>query len=342
MKQTIFRDLTKSMLFVVLIVCLMTSCSKKEVSYYRLQGNVFGTTFQIQYADASENNYNQAITLLFDQMNNSLSTYHPNSLISQLNKDSSELMVDDNFIAVFKLSKKVYESTDGYFDPTVGKMVNAWGFGYQESSKILTNQEVDSLMQYVGFDKVVLDERTVVKKNPDVVFDFNAVAKGYGVDLVALFLEQKGVKDYLVEIGGEIRAKGKNKRNQFWSVGIEEPNFDGSRSLQKVVRLEHESIATSGNYRKYRIDSVTGEKIAHTFNPKRGIPAKTDLLSVSIISSLSCGEIDAYATAFMAMGYKKARKLADNHKEMKVYFIYLDQDEIKTDATPNLKFVETL
>lgn len=340
MKQTIVNNLLKTSFFFALIVFSTTACVHKEVKYQKLQGNVFGTTFHIQYSDTTSNNYNADITKLFNEMNNSLSTYHSESLISQLNDGLSEIKVDRHFVNVFKISKSVFDDTDGYFDPTVGKIVNAWGFGAKKSEKSLTEYEIDSLMQYVGFDKVSLKGNYIMKQDANITFDFNATAKGYGVDLVGDFLELKGVKNYLVEIGGEIRAKGKNEKNKFWSVGIEEPNFDGSRSLQKVTQLENEAIATSGNYRKFRIDSLTGKKIAHTFNPKTGAPAETDLLSVSVIAPLTCGEVDAYATAFMAMGYKKAKTLATKHKEMKVYFIYIENDELKTYASDDLEFTE--
>ncbi|ANW97151.1 hypothetical protein AXE80_13025 [Wenyingzhuangia fucanilytica] len=339
MKQTIVNNLLKT-LFFAFIVFLTVACTEKKVKYQKLKGSVFGTTFHIQYFDTNSNNYSADIEELFQKMNNSLSTYHGESLISSLNSGLSVLKVDGDFVNVFKLSKKIFKETDGYFDPTVGKMVNAWGFGPHKSNKHPSTHEIDSLMQYVGFDKVMLKEDTIVKQNSNITFDFNATAKGYGVDLVGEFLESKNVKNYLIEIGGEIRARGVNKNNKLWSVGIEEPNFDGTRSLQKITMLNNEAIATSGNYRKFRLDSITGKKIAHTFNPKTGVPAQTDLLSVSVIAPVSCGEVDAYATAFMAMGFEKAKALALTHKEMKVYFIYIENDELKTFASSNLQFVE--
>lgn len=340
MKQTIVDNLLKRFFFYSLIVFSAISCKQHQVKYKKLEGSVFGTTFHIQYSDTTNNNFSADITSLFNKMNNSLSTYHENSLISELNDRKSVLKVDVDFVRVFKLSKKLYCETSGYFDPTVGKIVNTWGFGPHKSNKQPLQHEIDSLMQYVGFDKVTLRGDTIVKENPNITFDFNATAKGYGVDLVGEFLESKGINNYLVEIGGEIRARGVNSKNKLWSVGIEEPNFDGSRSLQKITKLDNEAIATSGNYRKFRVDSITGEKIAHTFDPKTGSPAQTDLLSASVIAPLSCGEVDAYATAFMAMGYKKAKDLAAKHQEMKVYFIFLENDKIKTFASPNLEFVE--
>ena len=340
MNQTCINKILKRFLLLSFIITVITACHKEQVGYQKLKGSVFGTTFHIQYSDSLQRNFNADITELFNNVNNSLSTYHNKSLISSLNNGLLSLKVDRHFVNVFFLSKKLYKATNGYFDPTVGKMVNAWGFGPHKSRRDPSQDEIDSLMQYVGFDKVVLKGDTIVKDNKNITFDFNATAKGYGVDVIGRFLEEKGIKNYLVEIGGEIRARGKNPKHKFWSVGIEEPNFDGTRSLQKITSLKNEAIATSGNYRKYRIDSLTGKKIAHTFDPKIGAPAHTDLLSVSVIAPVTCGEVDAYATAFMAMGFDKAKALAAKQKNMKVYFIYLKEDELKTYASPNLEFLE--
>lgn len=331
--------------FKVLFFCFITlfftnACNVKKNGYKKLQGNVFGTTFHIKYSDNLERDLSKNIAELFKEINNSLSTYHNESVISKLNSGIPSIEVDDNFKNVFVLAKKVHKNTEGYFDPTIGKTGNVWGFGPEKITKEPSASEIDSLMQYVGFEKVSLKGNTVVKENKEIYLDFNAIAKGYGVDVAGLFLESKGIKDYLVEIGGEIRARGKNAKGDDWSVGIEEPHFDGTRSLQKITRLKNEAIATSGNYRKFRIDSITGQKIAHTLNPKTGSPAQTDLLSTSVISTKSCGEADAYATAFMAMGFEKARKIALQHLDLKVFFIYLENDKLKTYKSENLKFVE--
>lgn len=324
------------------IICLffaLFSCDSDKNEYLKIKGNVFGTTFYISYSDDQQKNYTKEITELFNTFNHSLSTYHTNSTISKLNNGKLVSIVDNNFKEVFLLSKRIHNKTQGYFDPTVGKMVNAWGFGPVKNKNTPSHREVDSLMQYVGFNKVTIKGDRIIKQNPYIFLDFNAIAKGYGVDVVALFLEQKGVENYLVEIGGEVRAKGKNNKGKYWSIGIEEPNFDDSRSLKKVTRLQNESIATSGNYRKYKLDT-NGNKIAHTLNPKTGFPAKTDLLSVSVIAPKGCGEVDAYATAFMAMGYTKAKELSKSIPDLKVFFIYLENNKLKTYASSNLNFVE--
>jgi len=331
----------KIKLVIVLLFSWIVGCQQTKKTYSNFKGNVFGTTFHIKYLfEGNSQDLNKSIDSLFEEINSSLSTYRPKSLVSSLNDSMLELKVDDHFKKVFVLSKEVHQNTSGYFDPTVGKMVNYWGFGPDNFKKQPTNRQVDSLMNYVGFDKVVLKNGVVVKSNPNIYLDFNAIAKGYGVDVVGSFLESKKISNYLVEIGGEIRVRGKNPNNEHWSVGIEDPNFDGSRSFQKITRLNNEAIATSGNYRKFKIDVNTGEKIAHTLDPKTGFPAKTDLLSVSVIAPMDCAEVDAYATAFMAMGFDKAKVVAENFPQMKIFCIYLKNNELKTYATGNLQFID--
>jgi len=328
-------------LAIVLLFSLIVGCQETKNIYSNFKGNVFGTTFHIKYlSGGNSQDLNKSIDSLFKEINNSLSTYRPKSLVSILNDSMLELKVNDHFKKVFVLSKEVHQNTSGYFDPTVGKMVNSWGFGPGNFKKQPTNRQVDSLMNYVGFDKVLLKNGTVVKKNPNIYLDFNAIAKGYGVDVVGSFLENKKISNYLVEIGGEIRVRGKNPNNEDWSVGIEDPNFDGSRSYQKIIRLNNEAIATSGNYRKFKIDVNTGKKIAHTLDPKTGFPAKTDLLSVSVIAPFSCAEVDAYATAFMAMGLDKTKAIAKSFPQMKIFCIYINNNELKTYATRNLQFID--
>lgn len=328
-----------SLFYTIAIFLFASGCKNPENKYVKLQGNVFGTTFHIIFQNKTENELRFEIENLFHEINQSLSTYHKNSAISKLNNGLDSIKVNKDFINVFLLAKRIHKNTNGYFDPTIGKTGNVWGFGPKKITREPTQHEIDSLMQYVGFDSIILQGSTIIKKNKNSYLDFNAIAKGYGVDAVGKFLESKGITDYLVEIGGEVKAKGKNTQGIDWSVGIDDPNFDGSRSQQKITRLKNEAIATSGNYRKFRIDSITGKKIAHTLNPKTGSPAQTDLLSVSVISNNSCAEADAYATAFMAMGCEKAKKIAQEHTELKVFFIYLKDDELQTYTSKELSFV---
>ena len=221
--------------------------------------------------------------------------------------------------------KKIYKETDGYFDPTIGRLIDAYGFGSGTENKNLTKQEVDVLMEGVGFDKVRINNRKIYRENSNIEFNVNAFAKGYGVDVIGRFLESKNVINYLLEIGGEIRARGKNY-DRTWKVAIEKPNIDGTRSIQKVIELIDESMATSGNYRKYKINEK-GNKIVHTVNPKTGLAQESNLLSVSVRLKGDCADVDAYATAFLAMGLEKSKTFLKKHPELKVVLLYQGQDK---------------
>ena len=197
-------------------------------------------------------------------------------------------------------------------------------FGSGKERKNLSKEEIDELMNGVGFDKVKLKERRVYRDNSNIEFNVNAFAKGYGVDVIGRLLESNNIKNYIVEIGGEIRARG-NKQGKPWIVAIEKPNIDGTRSIQKEIKLIDESMATSGNYRKYKMN-VKGEKIVHTVNPKTGLAQESNLLSVSVRMKGDCADVDAYATAFLAMGLEKTKEFLKEHTQIKVVLLYNDED----------------
>jgi FAD:protein FMN transferase len=325
-------------IIIFFISIALIACSKPtQNKYNKLEGSALGTTFHITYKDSlSQINENQ-IDSLIRLVNKSMSTYLPNSDISKINMGDSTVLVDDMFKEVFNKSKRIYKETEGAFDPTIGILVNAWGFGPDRGVENLDSVHVKSMLEFVGFDKVRLENNKVIKKYIKTYIDFNAIAKGYAVDVIGRFLELKNIDNYLVEMGGEIRARGINKNNKAWAVAIEKPNFDGSRSFQTTIQLVNESIATSGNYRKFKIDSKTGKKYAHTIDTKTGFPSKSNLLSASVISELDCADVDAYATAFMAKGLIKTKIFLAKHNELKAFLIYSDdQGEIKTFASKNL------
>ena len=298
----------------------MFSCNKPQ-EYQHLEGNALGTTFSIAYN--KPDNYSKAIDSLFHVINNSLSTYHPNSIISKINKGDSLVLVDEHFTKVFTKAKRIYKETDTYFDPTVGVLVNAWGFGPEKAQENLDSLAVKNLMKYVGFEKISLKNKRIIKKYPEIFIDFNAIAKGYMVDVLGLFLESKNVESYMVELGGEIRVRGVNTKGKPWIIGIEKPLTDGSRAYEKTVSLQDKAMATSGNYRKFKIDKQ-GRKFVHTINPKTGFTEQNDLLSVTVISTKDCADADAYATAFMAMGYEKTKAFLQKHQELQTLLIYID------------------
>lgn len=306
----------------LLVFFMLFSCKENPpVEAIRLQGSVFGTTYSIIYFGNEK--YEQNIQQLFDDVNASLSTYIPNSDISRINRGEADVKVDAYFKEVFEKSVRIHKETNGYFDPTVGDLVNAWGFGPKKPLNDLDSTKVRQLMKFVGFDKVRIENNEVIKEFEETYFDFNSIAKGYGIDVVGRFLESKGVQNYLVEIGGEIRARGRKPENKLWTVQLDNPNTDGTRSAYAVLQLTDKSMASSGNYRKFRI-SKEGQKYVHTINPKTGYALESNVLAATVIADLDCADVDAYATAFMAMGLEGTKAFLKSHPTLEVVLIYVD------------------
>lgn len=311
---------------VSLVALFLASCSLKEfeVVENRSVGAALGTSYSIIYLTGNKVDYQREIDSVFTVINRSLSTYIRTSDISRINQGDSTIVVDQMFRDVFELSKEVYQRTDGYFDPTVGILVNAWGFGPGRQIK-MDSTKVDSLLDYVGFDKVDIGEdNRIFKSNPNIYMDFNAIAKGYAIDRLAAFLNAMKVQDYLIEVGGELVAKGENKiKNKPWVIGIDDPQIEEGRTLKIMVHLKDRALASSGNYRKFRIDSLTGKKYVHTVDPKTGFTKNANTLGATILAG-SCAKADAFATAFMAMDLDNSMKLLSQQKELDGYIIYLD------------------
>ena len=314
-------------LFLVLTFSLVLSCSKENI---KLSGDVFGTTYAIQYYSENKENFQLQFDSLFSEVNQSMSTYMIDSGISKLNRNEGN-QLDDHFIRVFEESQRIFKETNGVFDPTIGVVVNAWDFGPQGKIQNLDSLKIDSLMTFVGLDKVILEGRKIHKPLGTFI-DFNAIAKGYGVDVIGEFLEEKGITNYLVEIGGEIRCKGKNvEKGKPWKVGVEMPHFDGTQSILKAITIIDASMATSGTYRKFKTDE-NGNRYSHIIDAKTGYPSKTNLLSISVIAD-QCMTADAYATAFKAMGIEEVKAFLDKHPELKVFLIFEnDKGELETKA----------
>ncbi len=318
----------KKILLVISTIALFISCDKAEPKTIKLNGPVFGTGYNIQYYSNKGINYQKEFDSLFNVINTSLSTYIPTSDISKWNRNEP-IDVDAHFMKVFNASKKIYEESKGAFDPTIGNVVNAWNFGPDENKFLTDSLTIKELMQYVGFDKVIKTSDEFIRQE-GTYLDFNAIAKGYGIDVIADFLQFQGVTNYLVDIGGDMRTSGMNKeKNKGWTVGVEDPNFDGSQSYSKAITLENKGMATSGTYRKFKVDE-DGNRYAHIINTKTGYPTKTNVLSVSVIAP-NCMLADGYATTFQAMGVEKTTEFIKIHPELQVYFIYLDKDnELQT------------
>jgi thiamine biosynthesis lipoprotein len=326
-----------SYFFPWLLLILLFSCDINQNQKFEFRGNALGTTYSINYFSKSEKNIQSGFDSIFEVINHSMSTYLESSLISRLNS-GEDVKLDQHFRKVFLRSKEIYKITNGYFDPSIGILVNAYGFGPVEYDIDLNEKNIDSLMNYVGLDKFELVDDQMKVKPKQFYLDFNAIAKGYAVDVLADYIESQDISDYFVELGGEIVASGLNvDSGQAWRFGIEKPvDHNEERSLSFVIELNKRALATSGNYRKFRVDSLTGKKFVHTINSKTGLAGKSDVLSASVIAE-DCMTADAYATAFMAMGFEQAKALILNEK-ISALLIYVDSDNnIRSFMTKDLK-----
>ncbi|MGA1341386.1 MAG: FAD:protein FMN transferase, partial [Flavobacteriaceae bacterium] len=270
-------------------------------------GEAFGTTYNMVILAEETPELIHALDSLIHSVNRSLSTYDPTSAISRINDGEQGVVVDQMFADVFHVSQRVYLDTEGFFDPTVGPLVNAWGFG-PESVSLDRESIADSLRQLVGFDQVILDKQYHVSfQKKGMYLDFNAIAKGYAIDRMGNMLDRRGYTDYLIEVGGEVLVKGKNTiKNSPWRIGIDDPSSEDRSQPIRTITLTQGAMASSGNYRKFVLDSVTGQKFVHTINPITGKAQPSSTLAVSVIAP-DCATADAYATAFMAMGLERTQ-----------------------------------
>ena len=292
--------------YLILVFITFFSCS--ELKKTSLSGLIFGTSYNIQFYSSGNSNYSNEIIDVFNEIDMSMSTYKKTSIISRVNNNNS-VQLDDHFKNVFSFSKKIYDITGGRFDPSIGLLVNYWGFGpekYIPDSKINPNDQFTYLLSKTGFNRFeIIDNK--LSRPMDSYIDFNAIAKGYAVDEVAKFLKNKQIDNFLVEIGGEINSSGINiDKNKPWLVAIDMPRFDGDRSNYSSLELNNVSLASSGTYRKFKIDSM-GNRYAHIINPLTGYPTKTNILSVTV-KALSCVEADAYATAIHSMNIEEIKE----------------------------------
>jgi thiamine biosynthesis lipoprotein len=300
--------------------------------YSFVEGFSQGTTYHITFLNKAQIDYSKEIQHMLDSFDLSLSIYNPNSIISRMNRNEA-VKADPWFIAVFNKSMEISEASGGAFDITVGPLVNAWGFGITPKMKV-DSSDIDSLKNLVGYKKVKLVDGRLIKQNPNSRLDVNAIAQGYSVDVICAFLESKGIKDYLVEIGGELRARGYNPRGIYWRVGIDRP-VDGNNTpgtnLQATLKLKNRALATSGDYRKFYQEG--GVKFGHHIDPSTGYPARQNILSATVMSREDITS-DGWGTAFMVMGLEKSKKVLEKHPELEVYFVY-------NDSTGNYKIFAT-
>ena len=311
----------KYYVFILSLVIFFASCNSPIKHQFR--GEAQGSYYSVIYYDASDRDLQSEIEILLTDFDQSASNYQQNSIISKVNR-GEDVVLDEIFIGNFKLAERISEETDGNFDITVRPLVQAWGFGSIEALD-MDSAIVDSIMYFVGYNKVDLINGIVVKNDNRLKLDFDAIAQGYSVDVVCDFLESNGINSYLVDIGGEVYASAYKNKNEYWTVGIEKPNENAAYGddLSAVINLSEKGMATSGNYRKFYIKE--GVKYSHTISPHTGYPISSILLSATVIASTTA-EADAYATSFMVMGLEKSKVFLDSHNDIDAFLIYSDDN----------------
>lgn len=301
---------------------LLVSCANRDGYIVTLQGNTQGTTYRILYVVDQPTRYNQEVDSILFAVDRSMSAWNPHSTLSKVNRGMDSLL-DPMFQTVIRRGLEVSRITDGAFDMTVAPLVNAWGFGAEERTEV-DSTVIDSLLSISGYKRLHLLSSGRLHRPKGMKIDVNAIAQGYSVDLVADFLESKGIFNYLIEIGGEMRANGTKFGDNSWVVGIDKPmETIQEERFQITLYLDSISLATSGNYRKFIVDEETGIKYSHTIDPHTGYPVSDRLLSATILTK-DCMTADAIATACMVMGLDNAKVWVVEHPEFEAYFIYSD------------------
>ena len=307
-------------LLLLIVGTVLIIRQQRAMPYQMNSGMVFGTVYNITYECDSD--LHQAIKAELQKVDNSLSPFNEHSVITAINQNQ-DVKPDEMFLTVFNKAMEISRETDGAFDITVAPLVNVWGFGFKNGSQP-NRQQVDSLRRLIGYEKVILKNDRIVKQSPDIMLDCSAIAKGYGSDVVARFLQQQGVKNFMVEIGGEVVTSGVNPQRLPWRIGVTKPTDDSlsiKGEIQSVLNVTDLAMATSGNYRNFYYKG--GKKYAHTIDPKTGYPVQHSLLSATVLAK-DCATADAYATSFMVLGIDGAKKVLEHHPELMAYFIYAD------------------
>lgn len=321
-------------LLLLIVGSIIIVRNQQSTPFQKSQGKIFGTYYTIIYQ--SDSDLSRQITQVLNKVDAALSTFNRTSIISRMNRNE-QATANDMFADVFELGQEIAKETSGSFDMTVAPLVNAWGFGFK-TEKHPSSEVIDSLRQFVGYEKVSLRRRRLVKADDRLQLDCSAIAKGYGCDRVAYFLRQQGIKNFMVEIGGEVVTSGINAERLPWRIAVVKPTDDSlqvAQEAQTVLNVTDKAIATSGNYRNFYYKG--GKKYAHTIDPKTGYPVQHSLLSATVLAE-DCATADAFATAFMVMGMEKAKAVLDRRKDLMAYFIYADsKGETAVWFSPSLK-----
>lgn len=305
---------------ILIFLLVLSACTNKtDYSIVHNIGFAQGTTYSIKYLGKQDVDHQISIDSIFSKIDSSLSTYVPYSIISRLNKGERDLALDSHFIRVFNASSQIAQQSNGALDCTINPLIELWGFGSQDTSNV-SDQRVQDTLQYTGYQKVTIVDSLLLMP-PKFSLNFNALAQGYTVDVIAKFLHSKNCNDYLIEVGGELRASGVNGNNKWWKVGVDKPikKPDPSDRFQVVLELENKSLATSGNYRNFY---VKDEQIySHTIDPISGYPVTHTLLSATVVAN-SCMLADAYATAFMVMGLDSVKSFLETNSQIDAFLVY--------------------
>jgi thiamine biosynthesis lipoprotein len=309
-------------LVVLIVGTVLIVGQQRNSPYQHDSGFIFGTMYNVTYQNNDD--LQKEIEAELKKVDASLSPFNPNSTISHINRNEN-MKADKMFTDVFTLAEEISKETNGAFDITVAPLVNVWGFGFKKGVNP-TKHVIDSLKAITGYRKVRLEDGSVVKQDKRVMLDCSAIAKGYGCDVVARYLKEKGIKNFMVEIGGEVVTSGLSDKRIPWKIGVVKPTDDSlqtNQELQTVLNVTDKAMATSGNYRNFYYKG--GKKYAHTIDPKTGYPVQHNILSATVVTD-DCATADAYATAFMVLGLDGAQKILKKHPELLVYFIYSDEN----------------
>lgn len=322
--------------FLVLLIVgtVLIIRQQQSTPYQKNAGLIFGTTYSVTYQCGED--LQEEIEAELKKVDDEFSMFNSQSIVARLNNGEQPELSND-FIDVFKLARQVSEDTNGAFDITVAPLVNAWGFGFKHE-QMPSKEQVDSLRELIGYRYVTLKDKNITMQKPGMMLDFSAIAKGYGVDVVARLLERHDIKNYMVEIGGEITTRGINPERVPWRIGVNKPSEDAlneNHELQTILNVTDKSMATSGNYRNFYVKG--GKKYAHTIDPKTGYPVQHSLLSATVLTD-RCAKADAYATSFMVLGMDGAKQILERHKELMAYLIYTDnKGNLSVWYSPSLK-----
>ena len=321
--------------FLAILLVVLFSC-QPQAEYVSNEGFIYGTIYHVTYESPDGKDLQEGMEAVMNELSRSMSTFDSTSVISKVNKNEATAL-DEHFVTVFNRAQEISDITDGAFDITVAPMVNVWGFGFKNKEQV-TADLIDSLKNLVGYRKVRIENDQLVKEHPNTMLDASAIAKGFACDLVASYLYHQGCENYMVEIGGEVVAKGKNAKGNYWSIGISKPDdneFFAEQKLKAIVELKERALATSGNYRNFYVEN--GVKYAHTIDPKTGYPVQHSLLSTTVLAD-DCMTADAFATAFMVSGLEKSVAMVEAGHNIDVYFIYSDDEgNLKTYVSPGFK-----